>query len=500
VVRLEGAYDAAGDPSSEVARLATLNATLETGLNNPLDEAIVRAGGPADVAQPRKLGEIPFDSVRKRVSVVVQHEQGGCLISKGAFGPVLDSCTRLAGGGMLDASMRAQLTTRAEAWAKQGIRVLGVATSTVDAKHAYTRADETDLAFCGFLTFLDRPKQDAATAIAQLARLGVSIKLITGDSVLVAQHVAAMVGLRADRALTGRDLQILSNEALWRTAERTDIFAEVDSNQKERIILAMKKMGHVVGFLGDGVNDAPAMHAADTSLAVSEATDVTRAVADFVLLDRDLDVIRRGVEEGRRTFANTLKYVLTTTSANLGNMVSMAAASLFLPFLPMLAGQILLNNFLSDIPAIGIADDSVDPELVERPERWDMRFIGRFMIEFGLLSSVFDLLTFGPLLTVFAAAPPLFRTAWFIESMLTELVIALVVRTRRPFYRSRPGKVLVASTALLVPLTFIIPWLPRAALLGFEPIPFGVAVALVGITILYVLASEIGKHLFYRTT
>ena len=300
------------------------------------------------------------------------------------------------------------------------------------------------MTFRGFLTFSDRPKPEARQAIADLASLGVSVKVITGDSRLVAQHVAALVGLRAERTVTGGELSEMNDEALWHRAEGTDLFVEVDPNQKERIILALKKTGHVVGFLGDGVNDAPAMHAADTSLSVEAAVDVAREAADFVLLERDLDVIRCGIEEGRRTFANTLKYILTTTSANLGNMVSMAAASLFLPFLPLLAGQILLNNFLSDIPAIGLADDSVDRELVDRPRRWDMRLIGRFMVEFGLVSSVFDVLTFTLLLVVFATGAEAFRTAWFVESLLTELVIALVVRTRRPFYASRPGTVLLA--------------------------------------------------------
>ena len=221
-----------------------------------------------------------------------------------------------------------------------------------------------------------------------------TIKVITGDNELVSRHLAALVGLPTAHVLTGQDLDELHDEALWHAAERTDLFVEVDPNQKERIILALKKRGHVVGFLGDGVNDAPAMHAADTSLSVDEAVDVAREAADFVLLERGLDVIRRGVEEGRKTFANTLKYVLITTSANLGNMVSMAAASLFLPFLPLLPAQILLNNFLSDIPAIGLANDHVDRELVDRPRRWDIGFIGRFMLVFGLVSSAFDLITF----------------------------------------------------------------------------------------------------------
>ena len=299
--------------------------------------------------------------------------------------------------------------------------------------------------------------------------------------------------------LTGRELDEFHDEGVWHAAEDTDLFVEVDPNQKERIILSLKKTGHVVGFLGDGVNDAPAMHSADTSLSVEQAVDVARDAADFVLLERDLDVIRRGIEEGRKTFANTLKYVLTTTSANLGNMFSMAVASVFLPFLPLLPGQILLNNLLSDIPAIGLAGDRVDPELVDRPRRWRMRFIARFMVEFGLLSSLFDFLTFGVLLGVFAAKGELFRTGWFVESLLTELVIALVVRTRRPFFRSRPGTLLLMSTLGVIALTLALPFLPFVDLLGFTPVPGSMLTVLAGITCLYVLAAELAKSRFYRT-
>ena len=348
------------------------------------------------------------------------------------------------------------------------------------------------------MTFLDRPKEGVSETIADLARLGVSIKLITGDSKLVAQHVAALVGLPADRVLTGDQLRALNEEGLWHAAERTDLFAEVDPNQKERIILALKKTGHVVGFLGDGVNDAAAMHAADTSMSVEQAVDVARDAADFVLLQRDLGVLRRGIEEGRKTFANTLKYLLTTTSANLGNMVSMAAASMWLPYLPLLAGQILLNNFLSDIPAVGLADDSVDPELVARPERWNIGWIGRFMVEFGCLSSLFDILTFAVLWRWFQASVAVFRTGWFVESLLTELVIALVVRTRRPFFRSRPSRLLLTSTAALIVVTIAIPYLPLVEAIGFVPLPAPLMATLFAIVGLYVLATEATKRWFFR--
>jgi Mg2+-importing ATPase len=497
VVELEGAYDERGQRSAEVRDLAMLNAALQTGLPNPLDEAILRAQKP-DLSRMEKLAEIPYDFVRKRLSVVVRGPAGIRLITKGAFDHVLEACARSADGALLDSDRVTALGARFRGWTALGIRVLGVAARTLDDKPSYGREDERDLDFVGFLTFSDRPKAGVAEALTGLARLGVSVKLITGDSRLVAQHVAAAVGMRAARVLTGKDLDELHDEALWRVAEVTDLFVEVDPNQKERIILSLKKMGRVVGFLGDGVNDAPAMHAADTSMSVDQAVDVAKEAADFVLLERHLEVIQRGIEEGRKTFANTLKYVLTTTSANLGNMVSMALASMFLPFLPLLAGQILLNNFLSDVPAIGLADDRVDLELVDRPRRWDMRFIGRFMVTFGVLSSVFDFVTFGTLLGLFAAPPELFRTGWFVESLLTELVIALVVRTRRPFFRSRPGTLLFASTLGIIGVTFVVPFLPFAGLLGFTALPGAVLLALVGITVLYVAATELAKARFYR--
>jgi Mg2+-importing ATPase len=497
VVQLEGAYDASGRPSEDVLDLGAWNAALETGVASPLDEAITNARTP-DVTSARKLGEIPFDFVRKRVTVVMQTAGAARLVAKGAFEHVLEICTGTADGAALTAEARAALERRYQEWTGSGIRVLAVATRSIPEQRRYTREDERDMTFMGFLTFLDRPKEGVGAAISDLAALGVSIKLITGDSRLVAQHVARIVGLRADRILTGRQLDEMHDDALWSAAERTDLFVEVDPNQKERIILALKKMGHVVGFLGDGVNDAPAMHAADTSLSVEQAVDVAREAADFVLLERGLDVIRRGIEEGRKTFANTLKYVLMTTSANLGNMVSMAAASLFLPFLPLTAGQILLNNFLSDIPAVGVADDTVDPELVEGPRRWDMRFIGRYMVEFGALSSMFDFVTFAVLLEIFHATPEVFRTSWFVESLLTELVVALVMRTRRPFFRSRPGRVLLASTMVLIPVTMAIPYAPFAGVFGFVPLPATLLTAIAVIAMLYVAATELQKKWFYR--
>ena len=497
VVRVHSAVDAFGAPSPDVLELAACNAALETGVSNPLDEAILDAHRP-DLSALDKCGEIPFDFARRRVTVVTTASgRAPMMITKGAFHHVLERCTRDQDGRLLDESGRAGLHEKYERWSREGVRVIAVATREIGVQPAYSRADERDMTFRGFVTFLDRPKDGVADALASLAALGVSFKLITGDNGMVARHVAGLVGLRCERVVTGHELNALHGGALWHAVEQADVFAEVDPGQKERIITALKRAGHVVGFLGDGINDAPAMHAADTSLSVEKAVDVAREAADFVLLEHGLDVIRRGVEEGRRTFANTIKYVLITTSANLGNMVSMAAASIVLPFLPLLPGQILLNNLLSDIPAVGLADDGVDSEMVARPERWDMRFIAHFMLIFGLISSLFDILTFMALRFVFHAGPELFRTTWFVESLLTELAVALVVRTRRPFFRSRPGRLLVGTTAGVAVVAVALPYLPGGSALGFVPLSAPILASVFLIAGAYVAATELGKIWFF---
>jgi Mg2+-importing ATPase len=353
------------------------------------------------------------------------------------------------------------------------------------------------MTFIGFLLFFDPPKADVQQVIADLAKRGVQIKIITGDNQKVARHVAEAVNLPLTGVLTGKQLDELHNEALWHAAERTTLFAEVDPNQKERIILALQKTGHVVGYMGDGINDAPALYAADVGISVDTAVDVAKDAADFVLLKQDLGILKEGIDEGRVTFANTLKYIMTTISANFGNMFSMAGASILLPFLPLLAPQILLNNFLSDIPGTTIASDNVDAEWVAKPRRWDTIFIRNYMILFGLVSSVFDFATFGILLYIFHASPEEFRTGWFIESLLTELVIALVVRTRRVFFRSRPGNLLLISTIVVIIIAIILPYLPINALFGFIPLPIPLLFAVLGLTLFYVLATEIAKKYFY---
>jgi Mg2+-importing ATPase len=504
VVRLDGALDMEGTPSDEVMRWAYLNAFYQTGMESPLDEAIL-AQKPAETSGIEKLDEIPYNFIRKRLSVVIDPKSGGetqpMLITKGAFENVLEICTRIRKDSSekpLDPDLRRKLEARYREWSTKGYRVLGVAVRNMPRKASYkAEEDEREMTFAGFLLFFDPPKPDVVHTLEALKRFGVQVKIITGDNHLVASHVAEIVGLPVEGVITARQIKDMRDEALWHTAERTTIFAEVDPNQKERIILALRKMGHVIGYMGDGINDAPALHAADVGISVDQAVDVAKEAADFVLLQHDLDVLLAGIKEGRRTFANTLKYIFTTTSANFGNMLSMAGASLFLPFLPLLAKQILLNNFLSDFPAMGIPGDNVDDELVERPHRWNIRFIRDFMIIFGLVSSIFDYATFGLLLLVMHASEQQFQTGWFIESLLTELVIALVVRTRKPFYRSRPGRMLWMLTLAVGVVTLAVPYLPFSHFLGFTPLPVWIVAVLVGLTALYIIAAEIAKKIFY---
>ena len=504
VVHLDGALDLQGHPSQDVMHWAYLNASFQNGMTNPLDEAILNQPH-VDISGMEKLGEIPYDFIRKRLSVIVASDPGketrSMLITKGALDKILEICTFVQTGEtqeQINQDHKSAINERFTEWSAQGYRVLGIATREVIRQSSYSvDSDECSMTFAGFLLFFDPPRSDARETLAALAKLGVQVKIITGDNRLVARHVAEAVGLPADSILPASKMQSLHDEALWQIAERTTIFAEVDPNQKERIILALRKMGHVVGYMGDGINDAPALHAADIGISVEQAVDVAKEAADFVLLRHDLTVLLAGIKEGRRTFANTLKYIFTTTSANFGNMLSMAGASLFLPFLPLLAKQILLNNFLSDFPATGIPGDNVDEDMIEQPHKWNIHFIRNFMIIFGLVSSVFDYATFGLLLFVVHATEQQFQTGWFIESLLTELVIALVVRTRRPFFRSKPGKLLWTMTLAVSLVTLSVPYLPFGHFLGFTPLPIWLMAALVALTGLYIGAAEIAKKFFY---
>ncbi|WP_249779354.1 magnesium-translocating P-type ATPase [Bradyrhizobium sediminis] len=504
---LNGVLDPEGRSSQEVSRLAFLNAAFETGIENPLDAAIIAAGKSAGLTTDgfTKIDEIPYDFLRRRLTIVVAEDGNPTqhlIVTKGAFSNVLDNCSSLERDAVdipLTIEIRAQLDAVFQAKGAEGFRVLAVATRRVAAKPHYGRDDEQGMTFRGFLVFLDPPKLEAQRTIEDLARLGIRIKVISGDNRFVTAHLAAAVGLNAKSILTGSDLGKLRDEALWHLAPRTDLFVEIDPQQKERIVRALQKTGHSVGYLGDGINDAPALHAADVGISVEEAVDVARESADIILLSRDLDVLRVGVEDGRRTFANTLKYISITTSANFGNMLSMALAAPLLPFLPLAAKQILLNNFLSDVPSIAISSDNVDRDRVRRPQRWHIGEIQRFMVVFGLISSVFDLMTFAVLLLVFHADQPTFQTFWFIVSLLTELAVVLVLRTHKPAFRSKPSGLLLWTTLAVAAATIAIPFLGSpGAVFGFVPLSALQMGTVIVIVIGYIAATEAAKFWFYR--
>ena len=478
-VELAQALDTQGQPSTAVFQQAYLNARLQTGLANPLDTAII-AHGQVDVAGNAKIDEIPYDFIRKRLSVVVRQGDDGyaTMITKGALDNVLAVCTQEAAGEQtvpLDARRLAAIHARLEEWGQQGLRVLGVATARVTVKAHYDRDDEQGLVFSGVLLFADPPKAGVAETITDLKSLGVQLKIITGDNRWVAGHTAAAVGIEDAQLLTGADLDALSDDALRHAAERTTLFAEVDPNQKERIILALQHTGHIVGYMGDGINDAPSLHIADVGISVDQAVDVAKEAADFVLLEHDLRVLHQGIIQGRRTLGNTLKYVFMATSANFGNMFSMAAASVLLPFLPMLPKQILLINFLTDLPEMTIAADHVDDYYVARPRRWDIAYIRRFMLIFGPLSSVFDLVTFDILLWA-GAGQVQFHSLWFIESVLSGGLAMLVLRTRSPLFRSHPSRAMVAAIALVAVVGSAAALQPLGAGAGIPGAPTGVFV------------------------
>lgn len=507
VMALDCAIAADGSPDPRVLRWAHLNASFETGIENPLDAALVQAGERAGLRTDgwRKVDEIPYDFSRRRLAIAVAGEDAPGvhrLVVKGAFAQTLAACASVRSSEAelaLDEDHRGRIEARVQALGEQGLRVLAVATRTLPARARCTIDDEAGLTLEGFVCFSDPPKPGAAEAIRDLRARGVRVKMITGDNRYVAGHLARQVGLDCAASLTGEELTTLRDESLWHLAERTDVFAEVDPAQKERIVRALQRTGHAVGYLGDGINDAPSLHAADVGISVDGAVDVARESADVVLLRPDLDAIRRGVEGGRHAFANTLKYIAIATSATFGNMVSMALATPLLPFLPLTAGQILLNNFLSDLPSMAISTDRVDPDRLQRPQRWDVRRVRRFMLTFGLTSSVFDMLTFAVLLGVFATPEPVFRTAWFVESLLTQLAVLLVLRTTAPAWRSRPSPLLLGATLAVGMLALALPWSgPAAALFGFVPLPPSLTAAMLAIVLAYVAVTELTKRWFAR--
>ena len=504
---LKEALNATGNASDEVRRLAFLNASFESGIENPLDAALVAAGKSAGLTTSgvKKIDEIPFDFLRRRLTIVLAEQETPkehVIVTKGALSNVLAVCSSLERDGSdvpLTADLRAGLEKIMQAKGAEGFRILAVATRRMTPKERYDRADEQDMTFRGFLVFFDPPKPEVQHTIDDLARLAVHIKIISGDNRYVTGHLARAVGLNPESMLTGDDLGRMSDEALGQRAPLTDLFVEIDPQQKERIVRALRKTGHSVGYLGDGINDAPALHSADVGISVVDAVDVARESADIVMLSRDLDVLRSGVEDGRRTFANTIKYISIDISASFGYLVTMGLATPLLPFLPMTAKQILLENLLSDVPSMTIPSDNVDAESIARPPRWDIKEIERFMVAFGLIGSLFDFATFAVLLLVFHAKEAAFQTFWFTVSLLSDLAVVLVLRTHRPAFRSRPSRLLLWSTVAALFLAFAMPYFgPVSSAFGFVPLSALQMGAVIAIVVAYIATTEGAKYWLYR--
>ncbi len=500
IVHVQSACNVEGAPSEKVLLHAYLNAFYETGFTNPIDEA-VRTYRQFDLSDYKKQDEIPYDFLRKRLSILVSHNDEHLMVTKGALQNVLAVCTSVetGDGTIVDLNTaRDRIEQHFEEFSRKGFRTLGVAYKNMGLESRISKDHEAGMTFSGFLVFFDPPKPNIIETIISLKNLGVALKVITGDNHLVAANVSQQMGLTDTKILTGSDLRQLSDGALLNRVTNVDVFAEIEPNQKERIILALRKAGNVVGYMGDGINDASALHAADVGISVDGAADVAKDAADIVLLEKDLGVLVQGVREGRATFANTLKYVFMATSANFGNMFSMAGVSLILPFLPLLPKQILLTNLMTDFPEMTIATDSVDKEMIDYPRRWDIKAIRKFMITFGIVSSMFDYLTFAGLLLVLHATQVQFRTGWFLESVVSASLIVLVIRSRKPSFKSRPGKYLFIATLSIVVITMIVPFTPFAEIFGFSPLPFSFLL-LIGIVVLfYIITAEVAKTIFYK--
>ncbi len=490
-----------GQESGTVMQMAQLNAAFETGLKSPLDDAIL-AAGKIDLAAWRKIDEVPFDFERRRVSILVEGEGRRLIIVKGAPEDILGHASRYEQQGgpprPLDAAARKTAEATFNGLGAEGFRVLGVAWREVEANREKANiADEADLTFAGFLAFLDPPKDGARDALTALAKLGIALKVVTGDNEQVTRHVCGELGLEVTGTLTGPEIANMNDDALSARVEGTSLFCRVTPPQKSRIISALRNKGHVVGYLGDGINDAPSLHAADVGFSVDTAVDVAKDAAAIILLRKDLGVLADGVREGRKTFVNILKYMMMGTSSNFGNMFSMAGGVLFLPFLPMLPTQILLNNLLYDVSETTIPLDEVSDAMVAKPRHWDLDIVRRFMLVFGPLSSVYDFITFGLLLYVFHAAEQTFHTGWFVESLSTQILVIFIIRTAHPL-QDRPHPALVASSLLALAAAVALPYTPLAPALGFVALPAAILGALALVTAAYLVTVYGFKGWFFK--
>ncbi|MGZ4854806.1 MAG: magnesium-translocating P-type ATPase [Candidatus Angelobacter sp.] len=499
---MDRSVDPFGDPSDRAFMLAWLNSKLETGIKSPLDVAICKQ----PYSSPdkfEKCDEIPFDFERRRLSVVVEHPSERMLITKGSpegIFPLLSAYECENKVIPLSAEELASCRATYDDLSRHGFRVLAVAYANVPAKKAYSIADERNLTLAGFLAFGDPPRTDAAESIAALRRDGVEVKIITGDSDLVSGRICEQVGLNPGKIVLGADLEKMTDAALGHIAEQTTVFARVSPAQKNRIIMALKHRSHVVGYMGDGINDAPSLHAADVGISVSTAVDIARDAADIILMEPGLQVLHAGILEGRRAFGNVMKYLLMGTSSNFGNMLSMAGASLFLPFLPMLPTQILLNSFLYDMAQVTIPTDNVDAAYVRAPQHWDIKLIRNFMIFIGPISSIYDFLTFYVLLALLHAREAEFHTGWFVESLATQTLVLFVIRTSGNPFRSRPSRALTATTIGMVLLGIVLPFTPIGPRLGFTPLPPVYFGFLTAATVTYLFLVEIAKRFLMHKT
>jgi Mg2+-importing ATPase len=502
-IKLERHLDAQGNDSAQVLQLAYLNSYFETGLKSPLDDAILEHKE-IDVSSWRKIDEVPFDFERRRVSVLVDQREKRLLVVKGSPEDILRLSTQYAlgeeqGFQPLDDKARASIQVLHDSLGKEGFKVLGIAWRTVALDHPHAVVDdETELIFAGFAAFLDPPKESAAHALKALAADGVDVKIVTGDSELVTRYVCDQLGMPVTGVLTGSELQQMDDPTLAVRVREANLLCRVTPAQKNRVILSLKAQGHTVGYLGDGINDAPSLRSADVGISVDSAVDVAKAAADMIMLRHDLNVLHSGVQEGRRTFTNILKYIMMGTSSNFGNMFSMAGATLFLPFLPMLPSQILLNNLLYDVSELPIPMDNVDNTYLTHPRHWDTAFIRNYMWVVGPVSSVFDFLMFFILLKVFDAGEELFHTGWFIESIATQVLVIFVIRTRGNPFKSRPNLALTITSLAVVLIATALPFTPVAAELGFVAPPPLFFVILPGMVLCYLVAVEFVKRFFYR--
>lgn len=496
VVQIKNGFSVEGTASDKVLVFARLNAVFETGFLNIIDEAL-RNLTTADISDFTKVDEVPYDFIRKRLSVVVMKDGRHLMITKGAVKNILEVCVNAenANEGIVDIRIvKEKINNNFESYCRQGFRTIAVAYKDVTDDPVITKDDETGMTFLGFILLSDPPKEGIIQSISALQKLGIRLKIISGDNELVVRHLATQIGLDVTEVLTGIEMYKMTNEALVRKVNTVDVYAEIEPSQKERIIKSLQQSGNAVGYMGDGINDANALHAADVGISIDNAVDVAKEAADLVLLEKNINVISDGVKEGRNTFMNTMKYIFTSTSANFGNMFSMAIASVILPFLPLLASQILLNNLLSDIPALTIASDNVDAESTTAPKKWDINYIKHFMIAFGLQSSFFDVVTFVVLLHIFHSSPNQFRSGWFIESLFTQSLILLVIRTRRPFFKSKPSKYLLTASIAILLIAASLPYLPFGRLFNLDPLPITLLVTITGIAITYILTAEFTKQ------